>query len=74
MQVFAALSASALALAVGVSTASAESFNPVTGYSGSTDGYAYEYGYSAPIDQGRVGGTPSWDADPLLLEQFREGK
>jgi hypothetical protein len=72
MRKFALLGASALVLALGVATASAEPFNPVTGYNGSA--VAPAYGYTGSLNEGssqsNVGATTG---NPVLL-QFHEGK
>ena len=72
------LGASALVLALGVATASAEEFNPVTGYHGS----AVISSYGAPMSEGRAaaieGLSPyyrsysGWAEGSPVLEQFHE--
>jgi hypothetical protein len=71
MRKFAVLGASALVLALGVATASAEAFNPVTGY----DGSAVGKGYGAAASEGRAAAIDNSQATTSsILEQFHEGK
>jgi hypothetical protein len=73
------LTASALVLALGVGVASAEPFNPVTGYHGSA--VAPAYGYNGGFNEGRAaaedgynnGWINGWSAGSPILEQFHEG-
>jgi hypothetical protein len=80
MRKIALFSASALVLALGVASASAEPFNPVTGYS-----HAYSapsYGYNGGMNEGRsaaedgfnYGGATGWTTGSPILQQFHEGK
>ncbi len=62
------LGASALLLSLGVASASAEAFDPVTGYNGSAVGN----GYGA--SEGRAAATESTAPTTSILEQFHEGK
>jgi len=72
MRNFAILGASALVLALGVGAASAEPFNPVTGYSNAP---VTIYGYNGSLSEGRaandsfVGG---WMLGDPILQQFHE--
>jgi hypothetical protein len=77
MRSFALLGASALLLALGVASASAEPFNPVTGYNngpyvGSTSGY------NGSLNEGRAANDGAfangWTTGNPVLEQFHEGK
>jgi hypothetical protein len=70
MRKIALLGASALVLALGVATASAEEFNPVTGYNGSAIGNAY----GAPMSEGRAAAIENTAPTTSILEQFHEGK
>jgi len=82
MRNFAILGASTLVLAFGVGAASAEPFNPVTGYSNApVSGYsgAYVlpgYGFNGSLNEGRSafegGYNNSWTAGDPILEQFHE--
>jgi hypothetical protein len=69
------IGASALILALGVGAASAEPFNPVTGYDGSS--LAPSYGYNGAPNEGRAaaedGYYNGWTAGSPILEQFHEG-
>jgi hypothetical protein len=69
------IGASALVLALGVATASAEPFNPVTGYDGSS--VAPSYGYNTGLNEGRAAAegqilNNGWNNGNPVLEQFRE--
>jgi hypothetical protein len=78
MRNIAILSASAFVLALGVGAASAEPFNPVTGYHGSSVEPAY--GYNGGLTEGRAaaedgfnnGWTNAWTHGNPVLEQFHE--
>jgi hypothetical protein len=70
MRKIALLGASALVLALGLAGASAEQFNPVTGYHGSAIGSAY----GASTSEGRAAATEGWAPSSSVLEQFHEGK
>ncbi len=71
MRKFALLGASALVLALGVASASAEAFNPGTGYNGS----AIEHGYGSTASEGRAAAIDNNTATTSsILEQFHEGK
>ncbi len=74
MRKFALLGASALVLALGVAGASAEPFDPVSGYNGSAAGFAYGYPHGAPTNEGRAAATENWAPASSVLEQFHEGK
>ncbi len=67
---FAVLGASALVLALGVASASAEAFNPVSGYNGSAIGN----GYGASMSEGRAAASENSAPTTSILEQFHEGK
>jgi hypothetical protein len=73
MRNFALLGASALVLALGVASASAEPFNPVTGYS---NGPYVGQTYNGSLNEGRaaVDGNNGWTTGNPVLEQFHEGK
>jgi hypothetical protein len=62
------LGASAIVLALGVASASAEAFNPVTGYNGSAIGNGYG------VSEGRAAATENAAPTTSILEQFHEGK
>jgi hypothetical protein len=74
MRKFAVLGASALVLALGVATASAEPFNPVTGYNGSAVTPAY--GYTGSLNEGRAANEGSsqfnsgWTTGNPVLQLF----
>ncbi len=70
MRKFALLGASALVLALGVASASAEPFNPVTGYDGSATGRYY----GSAMSEGRAAATDNTGPTTSILEQFHEGK
>ncbi len=75
MRNIALLSASALVLALGVASASAEPFNPVTGYDGSS--VAPAYGYNGGLNEGRAAAEGQflpngWNVGNPVLEQFHE--
>jgi hypothetical protein len=76
MRNIALLSASALVLALGVASASAEPFNPVTGYSHtySAPSYGMNEGRSAAEDGFNFGGSTGWASGSPILQQFHEGK
>jgi hypothetical protein len=76
MRKLALLGASALVLALGVGAASAEAFNPASGYNGSAYGYVYGHGDSqgAAMNEGRASATEGWAPSSSVLEQFHEGK
>jgi hypothetical protein len=66
------LGASALVLALGVASASAEPFNPVTGYS---NGPYVGSTYNGSLNEGRAANDGAgWTTGNPVLEQFHEGK
>ncbi len=76
MRKIALLGASALVLALGVASVSAEPFNPVTGYNGSANGSYLGDGASrgATLNEGRAAATDGAATTSSILEQFHEGK
>ena len=78
MRKLALLGASALILALGVGAASAEPFDPVTGYSGTYSSPAH--GYTGALNEGRAAneGASRYNNDFTpgnpVLQQFHEGK
>jgi hypothetical protein len=76
MSKYTLLGASALVLALGVATASAEPFNPASGYDGSAYGYVYGRGENqTPMtNEGRAAAVENTVPTTSILEQFHEGK
>jgi hypothetical protein len=72
MRKIALLGASALVLALGVASASAEPYDPASGYDGSN--YGYVYGHGSQRNEGRAAATENSGTTSSILEQFHEGK